>query len=70
MPYLRVDCCICGASWNYSDLRRELHYTAAVSVQGCVCPRCGSVGLIASGVGYGANVEHAENRATDNPRNL
>ena len=46
--YLRVVCYVCGAAWNYCE--EWPVYTApgstAVQIQGCVCPRCGSIGFI------------------------
>lgn len=45
MSYLRVDCGICGAYWNYYEEKYEpLSQTTAVNTQGCVCPNCGSIG--------------------------
>lgn len=49
MPYLRVECPICKIAWNYYDEKWEtdpLRATTAVQYQGCVCPRCGSIGFI------------------------
>jgi len=59
MPYLRVDCHICGASWNYHEETYQVApmLTTAVQYQGCVCPNCGNLGVIASGVDQNANLE-------------
>lgn len=47
MPYLRVECFICGAIWNYYSEKWELYPThTAVDYQGCVCPNCCAVGYI------------------------
>ena len=56
MPFLRVDCLICGASWSYYDEKYEpIHHTTAGPYQAGICPNCGSVGVIASGVDQNAN---------------
>ena len=47
MPYLRVDCGVCGNHWNYYDERYEpCSQSTAVNTQGCVCPNCGNMGWI------------------------
>jgi len=57
VAYLRVECGICGAYWNYYE--ETLHYppllTTQVDIQGCVCPRCGNIGFIPGGVSNKAN---------------
>jgi len=58
MPFLRVDCLICGACWNFYDEKWVEFIThTAVDYHGCVCPKCGSLGIIASGVDQNANQE-------------
>ncbi len=50
MPYLRVDCYTCHIHWNYYEEKYEVYpQTTGVPLQGCVCPRCGSIGFIAAG---------------------
>lgn len=50
MSYLRVECHICGAIWNYYE--ETLHYppllTTQVDIQGCVCPCCGCISSCAT----------------------
>lgn len=52
MTYLRVDCYVCNANWNY--YQEKIFYppilTTAVDIQGTVCPYCGSIGTIPSKV--------------------
>lgn len=51
MPYLRVECHICGAVWDYFDEIYEfdpLRATTGVKIVGCICPGCGSIGFVSS----------------------
>jgi len=73
MPYLRVDCYICGACWNYHEEKCQYPpmLTTAVQYQACVCPNCGNLGVIASGVDINANPKQGEeDKATNSTRHL
>lgn len=62
MPYLRVDCFICKASWNYYDVKWQPYPTTAVDILGCVCPNCGGIGFIQGGASDKTNGQLIEGR--------
>ena len=58
MPYLRVDCGICGAYWNYHEEMYEPYpKTTPIQSQGCVCPNCGSIGTFRGSAGSSTEEE-------------
>lgn len=50
MTYLRVECHLCGAWWNFYEEKIEYPpiLSTAIQYQGCVCPNCGALGFIFS----------------------
>jgi len=63
-PYLRVECYICGAVWNYFGEIQEfdpLRATTAVRFLGGVCPSCGSLGFIS---GYATDTKEVNRNSS------